>query len=377
MRKLYYLLAGFAFFSCTEEQIPEPGQTEPVFFAKGEAKTSAFRMEAGISDYYMYSSFENDKNDVYTFIGDLRPTDGSPASEELKIEIRANRISRPLSPVDVYEALASGLYEFREPEVSDKFAALKMDPIMQDPKFNYYWDFGDGNSSREMIPVHRYREPGYYKVTLELEDRGNNCSSKVSNTVDYFDYGINGWGNCHADFTFGIDLQNNVRVTTKNTSADMHYWDFGDGTTSIGPTATHSFSRVPGFHTIQHITYRASDSCYKENALTILVGAINHCPPNFNIERVNMASPDSLALSKVRVTWTDKAGTEYTSDQVVQKFDDNFEILSVEDYKDNESNESTVRVKYRFSCEVVSKESSQSLRLENVEGVFAFAYPTF
>jgi PKD repeat protein len=35
---------------------------------------------------------------------------------------------------------------------------------------SYLWDFGDGESSTEENPVHRYGAPGVYTVTLTVSD---------------------------------------------------------------------------------------------------------------------------------------------------------------------------------------------------------------
>ncbi|MGB2110891.1 MAG: PKD domain-containing protein [Patescibacteria group bacterium] len=34
---------------------------------------------------------------------------------------------------------------------------------------NYYWDFGDGNTSNEKNPNHSYSQPGIYDVTLVVD----------------------------------------------------------------------------------------------------------------------------------------------------------------------------------------------------------------
>jgi len=49
---------------------------------------------------------------------------------------------------------------------------------------SYFWDFGDGNSSTEVKPMHVFQDPGSYDVTLELSDSDNNTSkAKLTITV--------------------------------------------------------------------------------------------------------------------------------------------------------------------------------------------------
>ncbi|MFA6917920.1 MAG: PKD domain-containing protein [Candidatus Gracilibacteria bacterium] len=49
---------------------------------------------------------------------------------------------------------------------------------------NYSWDFGDGNSSTEVKPIHVFQTPGVYEVVLDLADSDNNTSkAKLTITV--------------------------------------------------------------------------------------------------------------------------------------------------------------------------------------------------
>jgi PKD repeat protein len=38
---------------------------------------------------------------------------------------------------------------------------------------NYFWDFGDGNTSTQVKPIHVFEDPGEYRVTLEVSDTEN------------------------------------------------------------------------------------------------------------------------------------------------------------------------------------------------------------
>jgi PKD repeat protein len=45
---------------------------------------------------------------------------------------------------------------------------------------SWKWDFGDGESSSEKNPLHRYKEPGHYVVVLDIQGpAGKSRRSKV------------------------------------------------------------------------------------------------------------------------------------------------------------------------------------------------------
>jgi len=43
---------------------------------------------------------------------------------------------------------------------------------------DYFWDFGDGENGTGINPIHTYKTPGTYTVTLEITDNNNNTYSK-------------------------------------------------------------------------------------------------------------------------------------------------------------------------------------------------------
>jgi len=51
---------------------------------------------------------------------------------------------------------------------------------------SYLWDFGDGETGSGLSPVHVYKQPGEYTVTLTVTDNNNNTASKsIILTVTY------------------------------------------------------------------------------------------------------------------------------------------------------------------------------------------------
>ena len=99
------------------------------------------------------------------------------------------------------------------------------------------WNFGDGKTSTENNPKHKFAKPGQYKVVLQAFNP-DNISSKCEKTIEVkekFD----------ARFEWQMSSeQAPYSVTFKNTStgAVKYHWDFGDGKTSTDANPTHKFA---------------------------------------------------------------------------------------------------------------------------------------
>ncbi|RLF24648.1 MAG: hypothetical protein DRN01_06845, partial [Thermoplasmata archaeon] len=106
----------------------------------------------------------------------------------------------------------------------------------------WLWDFGDGNTSTEQNPTHRYGDNGTYTVTLTVwdNDEATNTTSKqitVTNVPPI------------ADFTWTpetpTDLET-IQFTDSSTDSDgtivSWHWDFGDGNISYEQNPTHKYA---------------------------------------------------------------------------------------------------------------------------------------
>lgn len=104
----------------------------------------------------------------------------------------------------------------------------------------YKWDFGDGETSKEVSPVHEYAAAGDYTVTLTAAN-SKGVTSKKEATVSVA-------GKVQAYFAvseiegragaFGKALKFDA---TSSANATAIAWDFGDGTTSDQFVVEHTF----------------------------------------------------------------------------------------------------------------------------------------
>lgn len=120
---------------------------------------------------------------------------------------------------------------------------------------SYSWNFGDGQTSSEMTPTHRYAVSGTYTVTLEVLDN-EGLSGSVTKTVTV--------ANTLPTATFTANPEFGmvpVEVSFDATgSADpdgtitSYAWDFGDGATATGATTTHRFETPAEYTVVLRVT---------------------------------------------------------------------------------------------------------------------------
>ena len=116
---------------------------------------------------------------------------------------------------------------------------------------SYNWDFGNGFTFNGPIPPAQVYAAGTYTVKVTIVTNGG-CSSTATGTVQV--------GNTKPvpAFTFippAACIKSSIVFTDQSTGGPNQWlWDFGDGTTSTGPTATHAYTQ-PGSFKVQLTAY--------------------------------------------------------------------------------------------------------------------------
>jgi len=135
---------------------------------------------------------------------------------------------------------------------------------------NYYWDFGNGNTSTLTNPTTVYLSPGAYTVTLVAINSvsGNTDTLFATNYITVLDDPI-------ADFTAaplsGCARNNNIAFTNLSANSNNYIWDFGDGSFSFQSNPVHSYV-TPGTYTVKLIArnpYGCNDIKIRNAYITI------------------------------------------------------------------------------------------------------------
>ena len=141
------------------------------------------------------------------------------------------------------------------------------------------WNFGDGTTSTDTMPVKSFASVGNYKVTLY--NTYSFCKDSSSKTIKVSPKPKT---NFTAGSTFKCSPPFTVTFTDATPGAVGWQWDFGDGSTASDQNPSHTFTDT-GYYSVKLITTNASgcsDTLEKKNYISIIrpVITIPNLPQN-------------------------------------------------------------------------------------------------
>ena len=142
---------------------------------------------------------------------------------------------------------------------------------------NWFWNFGDGNTSRAQNPIHQYRNKGFYLVSLSVRNTEVGCTDYYSQFIQVGDMA------CKANFLYSIDIDRNT-VTFESTSKgdiEKYYWAFDDGTFDYGQKVTHQYKN-PGMYSAGLTISTLKGICRDHIVKPVQLGKVN-CNADFNL----------------------------------------------------------------------------------------------
>lgn len=179
------------------------------------------------------------------------------------------------------------------------------------------WDFGDGNTSTSLNPVHTYVGGGTYLVCFTVVATNGidtcektickevfvegceppPCKIKAAFVFNYIDH-------CTIQFTSTSTVPAGVTITG-------YLWDFGDGNTSTSANPTHSYT-TPGTYVVCLTVYATNGyvSCFKKVCKEVTVEGCE--PPPCKIKASFIFNPIDPCAIQFTSTSTVPAGVTIT-----------------------------------------------------------------
>jgi PKD repeat protein len=366
---IFVILFGFIISGCKKtDPVIAPSNT-PVFYFNGTINGAQTKLQAGVNNYYMFTSYALDANGVYDFMGELKnyscPT---YCNGSLKISIKDYR-KYAVAPTSIDSAIFPGYYSFATPAgTSSQFYVPFKDTLYNGIGQTYQWDFGDGTTSNQHLPSHVYSHPGIYPVSLTVQS--GTCSSSLSNDVM-----IGQVGNPILMAVAGTPTANVVGFVSSvggGAGTFTYNWDFGDGNTVNTGTVsstTHTYSSGVYASTLS-VTDAANTTAVCHTNVGTQSAAT--CYMNFYPSFITQI-PNPTNLSNVTIEWRDAGGTLYTSADNNQPNKSMFKIISVDNYQNNSAGQATKKIHAKITCTLYNSASSSSVVLDG-DVVFSVAH---
>lgn len=349
----------------------EPVDGTPLFMASAKLDGAPHQWQAGVDDFYMFSSFEKDALNVYEFSGSFAKKD-SCCGEIFTIRIRDFQQAGQGLP-EIEAALAQDLL-FASQTGIDTLWETKQDTtgwtttfnasssILPNTPVNYVWSYGDGKSDTldQQTTTHFYDDLPTQPVTLTVRALNNTCSSSISKQLNLNTNSSPCGLNLNLQFLNPNNPNGGVQIIAQPIGNQPFTYSWSNGTAG-------SFITIPDTAGIigASVTVTDATGCVVSSAVNTTLGLgstlLPVCIAKFSNTPVvpqtvdvqvidSLIIGDSLQFSKVKIEYTDAAGEFYSSFLGPQDNTAHIQILDVESYEVNEKGEETKKVSLEFNC---------------------------
>ena len=373
----------------------EPTAGDPVFSVEAKFNGNTKIWQAGLEDYYMFSSFKKDSLDVYEFSGRLAKTD-SLDGEVFTVRIRNyKQVSQGLP--DINEAVNTGIdFMFASKTGIDTIWQTNVDTlgitttfdatasILPATPVDLYWNFGDSTFGSTITATHSYTNLPNQPIMLSIMAQDSSCGSSISKPLN-----TNNSSNCDLTINqpyfltpINIDSGLVIKLITSGTSPYQFLWN--DSSTLDSIILTDDINGVIG----ASVTVTDATGCTVSGSIftkinqgtipPLCVARFNNSPLIIDSDTVvtidSIITGDGLQLSKIKIEYTDINGKFYSSFLQSQPSSSFIKILKTEDYENNENNEKTKKITLEYNCRLWS-ETGDFIDITDGKAVIAVAYP--
>ncbi len=363
--------------TCKKEHVPATTTSTPVFYFTGTIGGVSTSINAGVNNYYMYSSYAQDTNHVYNFIGNLQKTTSNFSS--IEIQLNDYKVSAINSNTQPDSSLKTGIYSYYSVGVTDTVYNVQFNSsyINGTPQ-TYTWTFGDSTTSNSANPIHTYTHKINYNACLTIT--GSSGTSSVCNSVNLLSPNHFAQKVSVSSFSNGDTIY--YTATTTSITPSKYIWNFGDGGSNIIDTSTATNYSVSHIYTntataTYDISLTVKDSTGLDSISTHYNASIYNSVgiANFTIGSISpvISTGSPYRLSNVIIKWTDASGVVYTTNNnAAQPSGSFFKIISEEPYQNNTNGQLTRKLHVNFTCTLYN--GTNSIQITNADAVIAVAY---
>ena len=322
---------------CNEIEDPKPVVENPFFTVQASVDGQVIQLQAGVDDFYLYTTQQSDSLGVTEYRGHLRKENCNPCSNSIAVFFRADEVNQP----SVSSITTEGYREIYEPIEDGQPASyqIRLYSEQNNTPVSHYWQMSDGTTFTSANPVYNFTPSGAQSsinvlhATSVLNDT---CSAALGNVIEL-------QSSCQPNFT--AQSQGNYVYFDANYAAGTQVvWNFGDGNAGYGTSTAHTYSS-PGMYHVEMQVFDPDSGCFGHIYKQVIVNdTTSYCQANFHYQ-IDYEPPvggDSLQLGTVGVEWFNESGMKYSSASKKQPEGMYFEMLESQVYLQNENDQPTI-----------------------------------
>jgi len=171
--------------------------------------------------------------------------------------------------INTVQPIAGFVFSPSSPYTSDTITFTDTSTDQDGTISSWYWNFGDGITSKEKNPSHKYNDDGSYTVKLKVTDNDGatntkSATIKVKNIKPDAKFSFS-----PSDPTTNNDIQFTDSSSDKDGKISSWFWDFGDGYTSNNKNPSHKYQNTGSFKLKLRVTDDDGDSDDYTKSITI------------------------------------------------------------------------------------------------------------
>ncbi len=346
---------------------PEMTTQSSEFSFTGKINGSQTNYFSGISNYYMFSNYATDANNIREFVSELKTKNCSGnCGGSLKLRIKDYRDLISMTTL-IDSSIHTSYYPYATPAGTAESFNVTMSPTFAGGTAqSYTWTYFDASISNLATPSKVYKT-GKYNICCDIQS----ATSCVSSLCNYINVGQTE-NNVESWFSASAPVGNQISFTSSPVLGFppyTYYWNFGDGNTSTLANPSHTYA-TNGVYLVS-LTVTDSKNITATLSNNVNTTAPGTCMTRFSYSKTPIANPTNLG--NIIIEWTDASGVVYTSDDNTQASNSVFKVISVEEYKTNELGQRTKKIKASLNCTLFN--GASSILVQDAELVFAIAYP--
>jgi hypothetical protein len=385
-------LIALIFVTCKKQELaPSTVENQPIFSFYGNMGGNILNVQAGVNNYYMFSSDSLIKDSsqggyvVNSFTGTLRNT--STANNSIQITINDDSPVSSNNPSDISNSIINGnSYYYNTPNGTRIWDSVYFTPKLYLGKSSSFsYKFGDGTTATatSVAPIgHLYKKLQDYHTQMHVTfDSGTPDTMTISNFLQLTSQStapleVNSVRTfLIADYSYKHEVSFWAYVSG-GTSPYTYQWSFDtiqQFTSGSAINTIHTFSTEPAdsfLVTLKVTDHTKKDTAYFQYYYTDTLSSNNSAAYSMAVHPV--ANP--YGLSTVTVNYTDAQGHQYTSKNSSQSRNSTFQVTSVSNYQNNKDNNPTKMLKVSFNCMLYNAALHDSITATNCTAVIAVAY---